>query len=95
MCLRLHETSRGGRGYGDGDLRDLRPRLEEAVRHLLEDPPGFMRLPETNELSEPSKALARRCETRALRNSSTLASAAPLWVPRAHRASTTPTKPCS
>jgi glucose-6-phosphate isomerase len=45
-------------GIGDGELRDLRPRLEEAVSTFLEDPPGFMRLPETNELSEPSKTLA-------------------------------------
>ncbi|MDQ3285988.1 MAG: glucose-6-phosphate isomerase, partial [Actinomycetota bacterium] len=45
-------------GIGDGELRDLRPRLDEAVNTFLENPPGFMRLPETNELSEPSKSLA-------------------------------------
>ncbi len=45
-------------GIGDGELRELRPRLEETMSTFLEDPPGFMRLPETDELSEPSKALA-------------------------------------
>ncbi len=45
-------------GIGDGELRDLRPRLEDAMSTFLEDPPGFMRLPETNEFSEPSKVLA-------------------------------------
>jgi glucose-6-phosphate isomerase len=45
-------------GIGAGELRDLRPRLEEAVSIFLEDPPGFMRLPETDELSESSKTLA-------------------------------------
>ena len=45
-------------GIGDRELRDLRPRLDEAVGTFLEDPPGFMRLPETNEFSEPSKVLA-------------------------------------
>ena len=45
-------------GIGEEELRDLRPRLDEAVNTLLEDPPGFMRLPKTNEFSELSKALA-------------------------------------
>ena len=45
-------------GIGEEELRDLRPRLDEAVNTLLEDPPGFMRLPETNEFSELSKTLA-------------------------------------
>lgn len=50
-------------GIDDAELRDLRPRLEEAMRIFLEDPPGFMRLPETREFSEPSKALAREVHT--------------------------------
>ncbi len=45
-------------GIGDEDLRELNPRLEEAVNGFLEDPPGFMRLPKTAGLSDPSKALA-------------------------------------
>lgn len=45
-------------GIGEAELRDLRPRLEEAVDSFLQDPPGFMRLPRTTELSESSKALA-------------------------------------
>ncbi len=45
-------------GIGEAELRDLRPRLEEAVDGFLQDPPGFMRLPRTTELSESSKALA-------------------------------------
>ncbi len=45
-------------GIGDEELRDLRPNLEEAVNTFLENPPGFMRLPETTGLSGPSKSLA-------------------------------------
>jgi glucose-6-phosphate isomerase len=45
-------------GINDGELRDMRPRLEEAMNTFLEDQPGFMRLPETTELSNPSKTLA-------------------------------------
>src|SRR5918999_5156959 len=45
-------------GIGEAELHALPPRLEEAVDGFLQDPLGFMHLPETNELSEPSKALA-------------------------------------
>jgi glucose-6-phosphate isomerase len=45
-------------GIGEAELHDLRPRLEEAVDSFLQDPLGFMHLPRTTELSEPSKALA-------------------------------------
>jgi glucose-6-phosphate isomerase len=45
-------------GIGDTELRDLRPRLEEAADKFLENPPGFMRLPKTTDFSDPSKALA-------------------------------------
>jgi glucose-6-phosphate isomerase len=45
-------------GIGEAELRSLRPRLEEAMDGFLQDPPGFMRLPRTPGLSEPSKALA-------------------------------------
>src|ERR687885_103820 len=45
-------------GIGDGELQELGPRLEGAADELLEDPPGFMRLPKTAEFSNPSKALA-------------------------------------
>jgi glucose-6-phosphate isomerase len=43
---------------GAGELEELRPRLEEAARGLLENPPGFMRLPKTTESLDSSKALA-------------------------------------
>jgi glucose-6-phosphate isomerase len=46
-------------GINDGELQDLRPRLEEAMSTFLEDQPGFMRLPETTEFSDPSKTLAQ------------------------------------
>jgi glucose-6-phosphate isomerase len=45
-------------GLGAGELEELRPRLEEAARGLLENPPGFMRLPKTTESLDSSKALA-------------------------------------
>jgi glucose-6-phosphate isomerase len=45
-------------GISDGELHDLRPRLEEAMTTFLEDQPGFMYLPETSELSDQSKALS-------------------------------------
>ena len=45
-------------GAGEDELGGLRPRLEGAVRELLGEPPGFMRLPRTTELSDLSKALA-------------------------------------
>src|SRR4051812_21028643 len=45
-------------GINDGELRNMRPRLEEAMNTFVEDQPGFMRLPETTELSNPSKTLA-------------------------------------
>src|SRR5215216_6553527 len=46
-------------GISEAELRSLHPRLEEAVDDFLQAPPGFMRLPRTTELSEPSKALAK------------------------------------
>jgi len=45
-------------GINDGELHDLRPRLEEAINTFLGDQPGFMYLPETSELSDQSKALS-------------------------------------
>src|SRR5918999_3886415 len=45
-------------GIGEAELHARPPRLEEAVDGFLQAPPGFMRLPRTTELSEPSKALA-------------------------------------
>jgi glucose-6-phosphate isomerase len=45
-------------GISDDDLRGLRPRLEGAIGGLLEEQPGFMRLPSTAEHAEASKALA-------------------------------------
>jgi len=45
-------------GIVEEELRDLRPRLEGGVDDFLKDPPGFMGLPKTTGLSEPSKALA-------------------------------------
>jgi glucose-6-phosphate isomerase len=45
-------------GISDAELRELRPRLEEAADDLLESSPGFMRLPKTADFSGPSKALA-------------------------------------
>jgi glucose-6-phosphate isomerase len=50
-------------GIGDVELRDLNPRLEEAVDTFLENPPGFMRLPQTAGLSGPSKTLADEVRT--------------------------------
>src|ERR671912_806360 len=50
-------------GRGEAELHDLRPRLEEAVDGFLQDPLGFMHLPRTTELSEPSKALAEEVRT--------------------------------
>src|ERR671933_1220760 len=46
-------------GIGDRELQELRPRLEEAVDGFFKNPPGFMRLPETAEFSNLSKALAQ------------------------------------
>jgi glucose-6-phosphate isomerase len=40
------------------ELEELRPRLEEVARDLLENPPGFMRLPKTSEFLDSLKALA-------------------------------------
>ena len=45
-------------GLGREDLDGIGPRLKEAVDGLLEDPPGFMRLPETREYAEASSAVA-------------------------------------
>jgi glucose-6-phosphate isomerase len=45
-------------GIEDGELEELGPRLEEATKELLGNPPGFMRLPKTYEFLDPSKALA-------------------------------------
>src|SRR5918995_5046759 len=46
-------------GISEAELRSLHPRLEEAVDGFLGAPPGFMHLPHTTELSEPSKARAK------------------------------------
>jgi len=46
-------------GIEDGELEELRPRLEEAAEELLGTPPGFMHLPKTTEFLDPSEALAK------------------------------------
>ncbi len=45
-------------GISERELQELRPRLEEAARTLLDNPPGFMRLPRSDESAEPAKTLA-------------------------------------
>ena len=45
-------------GISNGELRNLSPHFEEAVDNFLKNPPGFMRLPETADFSNPSKTLA-------------------------------------
>lgn len=45
-------------GIGEGELRELGPRLEEAVNELLENPWSFMHLPKTTAFSDLSKTLA-------------------------------------
>jgi glucose-6-phosphate isomerase len=45
-------------GITGAELSQLSPRLEEAANVLLREPPGFMRLPKTAELSDQSKSLA-------------------------------------
>lgn len=45
-------------GLTDADIGGISPRLEEAVGRLLEDPPGFMRLPNTREYARASVAVA-------------------------------------
>jgi hypothetical protein len=45
-------------GVTDAELRELRPRLEEAAATLLDSSPGFMRIPKTAEYADRSKALA-------------------------------------
>ena len=44
-------------GIPDAEFRELSPRLEEATSELLENPPGFFRLPKSVDPG-PSKALA-------------------------------------
>ena len=44
-------------GISEAELKELSPRLEGAASELLDNPPGFFRLPETADPS-PSKALA-------------------------------------
>jgi glucose-6-phosphate isomerase len=46
-------------GIEDGELEELRPRLEEAAEELLGTLPGFMDLPKTTEFLDPSEALAQ------------------------------------
>jgi glucose-6-phosphate isomerase len=45
-------------GLQNGELDEIRPRLREATDGLLEDPPGFMRLPKTTEYAEASARVA-------------------------------------
>jgi glucose-6-phosphate isomerase len=45
-------------GLGSGELDEVRPRLQEVVGELLEDSPGFMRLPKTGEYAEASVKVA-------------------------------------
>jgi len=50
-------------GIGDGELEGLRPRLEGAIGDLLRERPGFMRLPQTDEHAEASRALAEELQS--------------------------------
>jgi glucose-6-phosphate isomerase len=45
-------------GLTEGDLEGVRPRLREATDELLDSPPGFMRLPKTDEYAEVSTRVA-------------------------------------
>lgn len=45
-------------GLEDRELEEIRPRLREAADELLGNPPGFMRLPKTQEYAEASARLA-------------------------------------
>ncbi len=45
-------------GIQESELEDIRPRLEEAAKELLEGDPGFMQLPKTGRYAEVSKVLA-------------------------------------
>lgn len=45
-------------GIQESELEDIRPRLEEAAKELLEGDPGFMQLPKTDRYAEVSKVLA-------------------------------------
>src|SRR5918993_3849597 len=45
-------------GLQSGELDEIRPRLREATDGLLEDSPGFMRLPKTTEYAEASARVA-------------------------------------
>ncbi|MGH3147398.1 MAG: hypothetical protein ACRDTR_16500, partial [Rubrobacter sp.] len=46
-------------GLTDRDLEGAQPRLREATDTLLGNPPGFMRLPKTEEYAEASARLAQ------------------------------------
>ena len=45
-------------GISEAELTELSPRLKRATSELLENPPGFFRLPKTANYSGPSKAMA-------------------------------------
>ncbi len=45
-------------GLGEGEISEMGPRLDEAAKRLLDNSPGFMKLPRTVEYSEASMALA-------------------------------------
>ncbi|MGF1473501.1 MAG: glucose-6-phosphate isomerase [Rubrobacteraceae bacterium] len=45
-------------GIQENELEEIRSRLEEAVKELLEENLGFMQLPKTDQYAEASKALA-------------------------------------
>src|SRR3712207_1889000 len=45
-------------GLTSEELDEARPRVREAVREFLEDPPGFMRLPKSSEYAEASSRVA-------------------------------------
>jgi glucose-6-phosphate isomerase len=45
-------------GLQSGELDEIRPRSQEAADELLQDPPGFMRLPKTSEYVEASARVA-------------------------------------
>lgn len=46
-------------GLGRDELDKVRPRLQEATDGFLEDPPGFMRLPQTGEYAEACARVAQ------------------------------------
>ena len=50
-------------GLQGGELDEIQPRLRGATDELLGDPPGFMRLPKTEEYAEASVRVAEEIRT--------------------------------